>query len=394
MKTIGIITNEDLGLSQKEMNKPKTRISARGIVLREDGKIAVFYKSKKREYKLPGGGIENNESIRDCFIREVLEETGCSVNIIRKLGMIEENRENDNFKQISHVFEAKVINKQKKTNLTKKEKDEGGKVLWMYPEKALILINKSINKVKASKYENLYHSRFIILRDKKILEYYLNSLNNDTKWNGLYNKYIDEDYKNWQDYFKIKMSLKKKFIDLVIKYSNNKPVLECGCGTGKTAVYLTTLNIKSYAMDKEKDMVERTKRLSEEVNPKNIVKAFLGDIKSIPYEDKYFSVTHSSGVMEHYSDNDIINLINEQLRVSDYCIFSVPSSYFEKKMLGNERFLSKKEWRNIITKSNGRIIKETGYHYKTFGKRILDILKKPKKVFKPIALYVFVLKEK
>ena len=63
-------------------------------------------------------------------------------------------------------------------------------------------------------------------------------------------------------------------------------------------------------------------------------------------------------------------------------------------MLGNERFLSKKEWRKIIEKSNAKIIEETGYHYKTLRNRIKDVLIKPKRLFKPIALFVFVLKEK
>lgn len=108
----------------------------------------------------------------------------------------------------------------------------------------------------------------------------------------------------------------------------------------------------------------------------------------------FFSVTHSSGVMEHYSDDEIISIINEQLRVSDVCVFSVPTPYFEKKMLGNERFMKRNKWRKIINKSNAEIIKETGYHYKTFFKRFIDICKKPKRIFKPIALYVFVLKEK
>lgn len=37
--------------------------------------------------------------------------------------------------------------------------------------------------------------------------------------------------------------------------------------------------------------------------------------------------------MEHYSDEEIVEIINEQLRVSDVCVFSVPTSYFEKKCL-------------------------------------------------------------
>ena len=141
-------------------------------------------------------------------------------------------------------------------------------------------------------------------------------------------------------------------------------------------------------------MVEQAKKLSKQVSPENEVNVFQGDIRHIPFENNFFSVTHSSGVMEHYSDEEIVEIINEQLRVSDVCVFSVPTSYFEKKMLGNERFMKRNKWREIIDKSNAEIIKETGYYYKTLQNRIIDICKKPSRIFKPIALYVFVLKEK
>lgn len=217
----------------------------------------------------------------------------------------------------------------------------------------------------------------------------------DNKWNNLYANYIKEDFKNWDEYFKIKMKLKRRFLKLVLKYSKNgKPVLECGAGTGKFAVYLASLGLNSYAMDLEEAMVEQAEQLSIKVTPNNPIKVFQGDISNIPFNNKFFSVTHSSGVFEHYSDLKIIELINEQLRVSDICIFSVPTKYFEKKMLGNERFMPRKQWREIISQSNAKIIEESGYHYKTLGKRILDILKRPKRIFKPIALYTFVLKEK
>lgn len=214
-------------------------------------------------------------------------------------------------------------------------------------------------------------------------------------WNKLYKNYINEEFKDWNQYFKTKMKLKKPFLDLVLKYSKSgKPVLECGSGTGKFAAYLASLGVKSYAMDLEEAMVEQAKELSQKVSPNNPVKVFQGDIKSIPFDDNFFSVTHSSGVFEHFSDDEICEIINEQLRVSDICVFSVPTPYFEKKMLGNERFMLREEWRKIISKSNAKIIKETGYHYKTFGKRVIDILKKPSRIFKPIALYVFVLQKK
>lgn len=215
------------------------------------------------------------------------------------------------------------------------------------------------------------------------------------KWNTLYGNYINKNFSDWDEYFNIKMKLKRKFIKQVLKYSvSGKPVLECGCGTGKTSILLSSYGITTYAMDIEKEMVKETKKKSKEMYPENLVNVFEGDIRTIPYENKFFSVSHSSGVLEHYSDEEIVNLINEQLRVSDYCVFSVPTKYFEKKMLGNERFLSRKEWKNIISKSNAKIIKESGYHYKTLKYRLLDIIKKPNRIFKPVALYLFVLKER
>ena len=217
----------------------------------------------------------------------------------------------------------------------------------------------------------------------------------DNRWNKLYDNYIKDEFKDWEQYFKIKMKLKKPFLNLVLKYSKSgKPVLECGAGTGKFSAYLASLGIDAYAMDLEHAMVEQAKDLSNKVSPNNPVKVIQGDIRKIPYKDKFFSVTHSSGVFEHYSDLEIVEIINEQLRVSEVCVFSVPTPYFEKKMLGNERFMMRKEWEKIISKSKAKIIKETGYHYKTFGKRMADIIKNPKWIFKPIALYTFVLMEK
>ena len=330
------------------------------------------------------------------FSREVKEETGCEIKNIKKIGITKEYRTQDNFVQISHVYVAEVKKDFKGLNLTSKEIEEGTKVIWVLKEEGLNLISSCFNEIKPSKYENLYHTRFIVLRDKAILEYYLkNQEKDDNKWNKLYENYINNEYKGWDYYFKEKIKLKKKFINFIKKYSiTNKPVLECGCGTGKTSVYLASIGLKAYAMDLEDAMVKQTRLLSEKVVPNNVVKTFKGNILKIPFKDKYFSVTHSSGVLEHYEDEKIVKFINEQIRVSDYCIFSVPSKYFDKKMLGNERFLTRRNWRKIIKKSNAKIVRESGYHYKNFKRRVLDIIKKPSKLFKPIALYTFVLKEK
>lgn len=175
MSLICKITDEDLGEAMNEMNEPRMRYGARGIVIRNDGKIAVFNKSKKNEYKLPGGGIEENENPKEAFKREVLEETGCIIEIIDELGTTEEYKSQDNFKQTSFVFVGKVIEDTKTLHLTQKEKDEGAILTWEYPFTALELITNSYNNLIAFDYESVYHTKFVVFRDRKILEFYLNN---------------------------------------------------------------------------------------------------------------------------------------------------------------------------------------------------------------------------
>jgi len=169
------ITDKDLNLEIFEMHDPEIRNGARGIVVRDDSKIAVFYKKNKNEYKLPGGGIENDESPEEAFKREVLEETGCYVEIIKKLGITEEHKTKNNFMQTSHIFVSKVIKDSKHLHLTDQEKDEGAVLIWEEPEKALELIKNCYEEVLSSKYYSEYSTKFMVLRDRKILEYYLKS---------------------------------------------------------------------------------------------------------------------------------------------------------------------------------------------------------------------------
>lgn len=63
-----------------------------------DGDILIFLKEKIGQYKLPGGGKENNEKPEETFIREIHEETGYRIKNIQKVGIANE------YAQISHVF--------------------------------------------------------------------------------------------------------------------------------------------------------------------------------------------------------------------------------------------------------------------------------------------------
>ena len=79
------------------------------------------------------------------------------------------------------MYVGKVLKDTKQLNVTEKEKDEGAKLLWETPEKALELITECFDKLIASKYASIYSTKFVILRDSKILEKYIemNKLSNN-----------------------------------------------------------------------------------------------------------------------------------------------------------------------------------------------------------------------
>ncbi len=170
------LTDKDFGIEPQEMNNYRLRIAARGIIIRDDGKIAIQNKSNKNEFKLVGGGMEENEDPTIAFQREALEEAGCEIEIIKELGITEEYKSLQNLKQISHIFVAKVINDIHKLNLTEKEKNEGAKLLWVEPKEALKLVTDCYDKLLPSDYDDVYKTRFVVLRDRKILEYYLENI--------------------------------------------------------------------------------------------------------------------------------------------------------------------------------------------------------------------------
>lgn len=83
----------------------KTRTASRGIVIDGD-RILLSYETKTNQWMIPGGGLEGNESDEECCIREIAEETGIKVVIVRFLGEIDEYYED--WKWINRYYLCRI----------------------------------------------------------------------------------------------------------------------------------------------------------------------------------------------------------------------------------------------------------------------------------------------
>ena len=164
MKLLKTISNNDLNLpvEVEKDSKVHLREAARAVVLDDKYNIAILFVSKQDYHKLPGGGLEEDESISQALDREILEETGCHIKVMSEIGEIEEHRENYLLTQKSYCFSAKLMGEKGKPGFMDDEIEDGFVLKWVELKTAIELLKQDKPKD--------YQGHFIQVRDLKFLQ--------------------------------------------------------------------------------------------------------------------------------------------------------------------------------------------------------------------------------
>ena len=109
------------------------RIGCRAIIV-ENGRILLSYEVNTGVYLSPGGGLEPGETFEECVIREVREETGNVVKILRPFINVNEYFYEKVYE--SKYFVCEVIGKDK-PSLTEVEIIHGVEPEWVEIDRAL-----------------------------------------------------------------------------------------------------------------------------------------------------------------------------------------------------------------------------------------------------------------
>jgi ADP-ribose pyrophosphatase YjhB (NUDIX family) len=121
MKTIDIIGQNYFGKWEK------TRTACRCIITNES-KILLSYETETNQWMLPGGGLEENESDKECCIREVAEETGMIVEVSEC--MLEIDEYYDDWKWVNKYFIGKIVG-HTEIKQTEREREVGMVPKWV-----------------------------------------------------------------------------------------------------------------------------------------------------------------------------------------------------------------------------------------------------------------------
>lgn len=132
MKTIDILGNN------RYQEWTKKRVACRGILLK-GGLILLTYEVNTDQWFISGGGVEWNEELQECCVREIAEETGFLVCADTHFLTIHEFYEEWFF--ISHYFVCECIGNTER-KLTQRELEVGLKPRWIKLEDAIDIFSK------------------------------------------------------------------------------------------------------------------------------------------------------------------------------------------------------------------------------------------------------------
>lgn len=203
----------------------------------------------------------------------------------------------------------------------------------------------------------------------------------DIEKKGTLENYVDDKIKN-----------KKVLINLIKKYSKNNKLIESGSGTGVLSTYMASLGYDVTGIDIDKDILKLSKKIAKNYNSKNKPNFQIKSIFELDYKKNNFDVSFSNGVLEHFTNEQIIDTLKQQMKIAKIVIFGIPTKYFnqEEAMYGDERYMSYKFWRSLINDAGGMILEEKSMHYMNKRKRLLNF----KKYFRPYPYRIFVIKLK
>jgi SAM-dependent methyltransferase len=171
---------------------------------------------------------------------------------------------------------------------------------------------------------------------------------------------------SWPEYLKNEMlfsnAIRLRYLIWTIDHyvPRGSRILEVGFGSGTTAVLLADLGYEVTAIDIDATLVKRLGDRYVDWMQRAWLKVQQADMLALPWQEREFELAYHQGVLEHFSDEQIIQALREQARVAQWVIFDVPNCRQKVRPFGNERLLSPSHWHCLIKHAGLDLVAERG----------------------------------
>jgi len=162
-----------------------------------------------------------------------------------------------------------------------------------------------------------------------------NTLIEDQDWEDYWDDVKQSPIEQWISHYKARRGY-KKFADKVLEYLQIGPVLEIGSGLAYVSRSLAEETKKKiFALDYNLNVCKQASHIVEKEGKD--IKFIRGDIHHLPFSDKSIEVVMSTGLLEHFEEDDLLSIINEMKRVSRIVIANLPQRHYSWQPLWKTR---------------------------------------------------------
>lgn len=169
--------------------------------------------------------------------------------------------------------------------------------------------------------------------------------------------------KEWKDFFKgwsvtNTVKIQYWFIKEILKVTDeNSRLLELGAGSGYTSVAVRFSNRRGViTSDLDSDVLQGIRSLGSGIDVRSI------DMFDIGLPDGSLDCIFHQGVLEHFSDEQIVDTLREQGRVAKWVMFDIPNGrrFNRTREHGDERFMFVRHWKKLIKRAGLKIERVEG----------------------------------
>ncbi len=147
--------------------KYEDRLAVKVILFDKDQNLALV--GTKHRF-LPGGGVNPHEGDEDAARREMREEVGCEIKIIREIAKTEEFREKISRHQYTRFLLAEVAGEKGVPQIT--QCDEQGIVVdWHTLDEAITILEKQKSEIPSEDYNACFNVRTHLVALKELQNY-------------------------------------------------------------------------------------------------------------------------------------------------------------------------------------------------------------------------------